>query len=314
MQAFCAAVETGNLTKAARRIALSKSMVSRRIDQLEGRLGVALFHRSPGVMTLSEAGRAYYLECSDILGRINHLEASGEAQDAKLSGCLRLQVLPGFALGPFSDAFDRFCALHPEIGFEVTVSDQLVDPVREGFDIVFQIYPAVNDSLVERRLFPHRGVFCAAPAYLERAPELREPLDLLRHRFVRYANYPWGDRWPLWRGETVVEVELTPALKTNSVHLLLDHVLSGAGVAFLPTMLASRYLASGELVHVLPGVSPPLRWMTAVYPPSHRQTAKVRAFLDFMIASFPFEPTWDSHVAEGDGALDVRRANGTEIL
>jgi DNA-binding transcriptional LysR family regulator len=293
MEAFCRVVETGSLGKAGRRMGVAKSMVATRVQQLEKHLGVALFHRSTRAMKLSEAGRRYYVECSDLLVRAQELGSHRGEEQAALTGRLAIQVLPGFALGQFSSALVDFCTEHPAITFEITVSDKLVDPVHEGFDVVFQIYSPVSDALIERRLFQHRGVFCAAKGYLDNAPPLEAPEDLLRHRFARYANYPWDDRWPFHRGEERSEVRIPPVLKTNSVHLLLEYVREGAGVAYLPTILVADDIDAGRLVQVLPDYNPPQLWMSAVYPASHRSTAKVRAFLDFICKRFPSEPHWD---------------------
>ena len=294
IEAFCRVVETGSLGKAAQRMGVAKSMVATRVQQLEKHLGVPLFHRSTRAMTLSEAGRKYYVECADLLARAQELGAPGDDDDeAALTGKLSIQVLPGFAIGQFSTALVDFCAQHPGVTFDVTVSDRLVDPVREGFDLVFQIYPPVSDALIERRLFAHRGVFCAAAGYLRQAPPLREPHDLIRHRFVRYSNYPWDDRWPFFRGEERIEVSIPPIMKTNSVHLLFDYVVRGGGVAYLPTILAAPGLADGSLERVLEEYSPPQLWLSAVYPASHRSTKKLRIFLDFICRRFPSEPAWD---------------------
>ena len=294
MEAFCRLVETGSFGKAASRMGVAKSVVANRLAQLEAHLGVALFHRSTRAIQLSEAGRRYYAECAELLARAQELTAHGGAQPAALAGKLSIQVLPGFAVGHLSAALIEFTQAHPAINFDVTVSDRLVDPVHEGVDVVFQIYPAVSDSLIERRLFPNRGVFCAAPAYLDRAPPLEAPEDLIRHRFARYANYPWDDRWPFFdRTGARTEVQMTPVLKSNSVQFLTDYVLGGGAVAYLPTMLAAPHLRSGALVRVLPDHAPPEVWVSAVYPPSHRSTAKVRAFLDWVCERFAGEPRWD---------------------
>ena len=297
MEAFCRVVETGSLGKAAQRMGVAKSMVATRVQQLEKRLGVALFHRSTRAMKLSEAGQKYYADCSELLARAQELGSHRHDDQVALTGKLVLQILPGFALGRFSVALVEFCTLHPGITFEIVVSDKLVDPVNEGMDLVFQIYPPVSDALIERRLFPHRGVFCASPEYLRQSPPLVAPEDLIRHRFARYSNYPWDDRWPFYRGEEKIEVKMAPVLKTNSVHLLLDYVRSGGGVAYLPTILAAPGLADGSLSRVLPEYSPPSLWLSAVYPASHRSTTKVKTFLDFISKWFPNEPSWDKTLA-----------------
>lgn len=296
MEAFCRVVETGSLGKAAQRMGVAKSMVATRVQQLERRFGVALFHRSTRAMKLSEAGQKYYADCAELVARAQELGSHPYEDQAALTGRLAVQVLPGFALGHFSLALVDFSAQHPGVTFDIVVSDKLVDPVNEGLDIAFQIYPAVSDALIERRLFPHRGVFCSTPDYLRQAPPLLTPPDLIRHRFARYSNYPWDDRWPFHRGDERIEVKTSPFLKTNSVHLLLDFVRKGGGVCYLPTILAAPLLADGTLVQVLPEYAPPQLWLSAVYPASHRTTTKVKLFLDFICKRFPSEPAWDQAI------------------
>jgi DNA-binding transcriptional LysR family regulator len=175
----------------------------------------------------------------------------------------------------------------------VTVNDRVIDPVQEGFDLALQIYPPASNLLVERRLFPVRGVLCAAPGYLKEEPLIDTPLDLLRHDFARYSYYPWGDKWPLMRGNECFEIALNPVLKTNSVHLLLEFARAGAGVVYLPTMVAAADLLEHRLERVLPEYAAPPLWLSAVYPASHRSTTKVKAFVDFLRARYLREPQWD---------------------
>lgn len=286
IEAFCRAAETGSLTAAARRLGVAKSVVTTRVQQLEEHLGVPLFHRSSRAMKLSEMGGKYYSECLDILSRAEELTSHSQAEKKVLSGTLFIQVLPGFALGEFSRALAEFATLHRALKFDVTVSDQLVDPVHAGLDVVFQIYPPVSDSLIERRLFRHNGTFCASPDYLNSAMPLETPSDLTLHRFSRYSYYPWGDRWPLHRGNLRFEVDLKPVLKTNSVHLLREFVLSGAGVAYLPTALIADDLRKGLLVRLLESYSAPQLWLSAVYPVSHRTSTRMKTFLDFISNRF----------------------------
>lgn len=284
-EAFCRVAETGSLTAAARRLGVAKSVVTTRVQHLEERLATPLFHRSPRAIKLSETGGQYYTECLELLARADELTTKTR-EDKSLNGTLFIQVLPGFAFNGFSKALAEFSGLHPGIKFEITVSDQLVDPVHAGLDLVFQIYPPVSDSLIERRLFPHHGAFCASRGYLNGAPPLQTPEDLTLHRFSRYSYYPWGDRWPLRHGETQVEVQLRPVLKSNSVHLLREFVISGAGISYLPTAIIAEDMRKGRLVRVLKDYAAPQLWLSAVYPVSHRSSPRVKNFLDFVSRKF----------------------------
>ncbi|WP_206999033.1 LysR family transcriptional regulator [Trinickia mobilis] len=293
MEAFVRAAEAQSFAKAARQLDVSKSVVTLRIKQLEDHFGVALFHRSTRAVRLSECGETYYRECAELVNKVHDL--SGRAREAprSLSGTLNIHVLPGFALGHFSQTLIEFRNTYPRVEFVVTVNDRVIDPVQEGFDLALQIYPPASNLLVERRLFPVRGVLCAAPGYLKEEPVIETPLDLLRHDFARYSYYPWGDKWPLMKGNECFEIALNPVLKTNSVHLLLEFARAGAGVVYLPTMVAAADLLERRLERVLPDYAAPPLWLSAVYPASHRTTAKVKAFVDFLRARYLREPQWD---------------------
>jgi DNA-binding transcriptional LysR family regulator len=294
IEAFVRVAETESFANAARQLGVARSVITTRVKQLEEHLGVALFHRSTRAVRLSDNGRAYYSECSDLLARVQELSAKAQRDTSSLSGMLRIHVLPGFALGHFSRALVEFRQVHPRIEFEITVNDGVVDPVQEGLDLVLQIFPPASNSLIERKLFPVRGLFCASPEYVANEPPIETPLDLVRHDFARYWYYPWGDKWPLVKEhDERFEISLRPVLRTNSVHLLLEFARAGAGVVYLPSMVAAADLLERRLVRVLPQYSAPPLWLSAVYPASHRSTTKVKVFLDFLRTRFPSEPQWD---------------------
>jgi DNA-binding transcriptional LysR family regulator len=280
MEAFVRAADAQSFANAARQLGVAKSVVTSRVKQLEEHFGVALFHRSTRAVRLSELGESYYRECAELVNKVQDLAVRSQGESQTLAGTLNVHVLPGFALGHFSQTLIEFREAHPRIEFVVTVNDRVIDPVQEGFDLAL-------------RLVPVRGVLCAAPGYLKEEPVIETPLDLLRHDFARYSYYPWGDKWPLMKGSECFEIALSPVLKTNSVHLLLEFARAGAGVVYLPTMVAAADLLEGRLERVLPDYAAPPLWLSAVYPASHRTTAKVKAFVDFLRARYLREPQWD---------------------
>jgi DNA-binding transcriptional LysR family regulator len=293
MEAFVRAAQAQSFANAARQLGVAKSVVTSRVKQFEEHLGVALFHRSTRAVRLSELGESYFRECEDLVSKVRNLSTCSRGEPQMLAGTLNVHVLPGFALGHFSQTLIEFREAYPRIEFVVTVNDRVIDPVQEGFDLALQIYPPASNLLVERRLFPVRGILCAAPGYLKEEPVIETPLDLLRHDFARYSHYPWGDKWPLMKGRECFEIALNPVLKTNSVHLLLEFARAGAGVVYLPTMVAAADLLEGRLERVLPDYAAPPLWLSAVYPASHRTTAKVKTFVEFLRARYLSEPQWD---------------------
>lgn len=301
MEAFVRAAQAQSFANAARQLGVAKSVVTARVKQLEEHFGVPLFHRSTRAVRLSELGESYYRECSELVNKAHELSARSSNDPQSLAGTLHVHVLPGFALGHFSRVLTDFREAYPRIEFVVTVNDRVIDPVQEGFDLALQIYPAASNLLIERRLFPVRGALCAAPDYLKEEPAVETPLDLLRHDFACYSYYPWGDRWPLMHGSERFEIALSPVLKTNSVHLLLEFARAGAGIAYLPTMVAAPDLLEQRLTRVLPDYAAPPLWLSAVYPASHRATTKVKVFVDFLRTRYAREPQWDKALGIATG-------------
>ncbi len=285
MEVFTTAVEAESFADAARQLGVARSVVTKRIAQLEEHFGVALFHRSARTARLSEAGLIYYSECRAILDQARRLKGS-DADRSLLSGTLRIHVLSGFARDEFARALMDFRRVHPEIRFDVAVNDQVIDPVKRGFDVALQAFPAKSDLLIERPIMPLTNVLVASPSYLQGRPVPRTPTDLKQLELGSYLCFSENQSWPLLNAEGCHDITFEPALSTNSVHLLLEFARSGQGVACLPGIVVEDYLADGRLVRVLEDYSAPTLWLSAVYPQSHRSTAKVKAFVDFLRARY----------------------------
>ena len=309
MEAFVRAAEAQSFAGAARQLGVAKSVVTSRVKQLEDHFGVPLFHRSTRAVRLSELGETYYRECAELVTKVHDLSGRSRGDPQSLAGTLNIHVLPGFALGHFSQTLIEFRAAYPRVEFVVTVNDRVIDPVQEGFDWRCKSIRRHRTCWSSGSLFPVRGVLCAAPGYLKEEPLIETPLDLLRHDFARYSYYPWGDKWPLMSGNECFEIALNPVLKTNSVHLLLEFARAGAGVVYLPTMVAAADLLEHRLVRVLPEYAAPPLWLSAVYPASHRSTTKVKAFVDFLRERYLREPQWDKALGIAPSDDETRKAS-----
>jgi DNA-binding transcriptional LysR family regulator len=170
----------------------------------------------------------------------------------------------------------------------------VVDPIAEGFDVAFQIFPPINDSLIEKRLFVLRRVFCATPAYVEEYGLPQQPADLLQHSLALYSGYPTRKRWAFSQGgEVRAELDLPEQVRSNSVHLLRDYALTSAGIACLPTLVVSDDLIAGRLVPVLAEYDLAPLHFSAVYPATQRQAVKVCALIDCLANHHAGELTWD---------------------
>ncbi|WP_044872771.1 LysR family transcriptional regulator [Pseudomonas sp. LFM046] len=297
IEAFVRVAETGNFAKAAQQLGVTRSVISHRIQQLEDYISAPLFHRSTRHVRLSEVGETYYKECADMVASFNSLTEQMRDLRAKPTGKLRIQMLPGFALGHFGGLLAEFTERYPDIEVDVIVNDRVVDPIEEGFDVAFQMFPPMAESLIERKLFSVRRLFCASPEYLERhaAPEV--PADLQAHKVALYEGYPSRNRW-VFNGDEQVELNLTGQVRSNSVHLLRDYAITGACVVCLPTLVASDDLLEGRLVPVLTDYSLTAFNFSAVYPATQRQALKVRTLIDFLVERTSNEPAWDRPLLE----------------
>jgi DNA-binding transcriptional LysR family regulator len=296
IEAFVRVAEASSFAEAARQLGVTSSVVTNRIQQLEKFVNAPLFHRSTRHVRLSEVGEAFYRECAEVVGRVNELTDQMRELRATPTGRLRIQMLPGFALGHFGIPMAEFNRRYPGIQLDVIVNDRVVDPIEEGFDIAFQIFPAISESLIERRLFTVRRLFCAAPAYIAEHGAPQHPRDLLQHTTALYSGYP--NRWTLTRGEEVVEMELPGMIRSNSVHLLRDYALTGGGVVCLPTLVASASLLDGSLVPILTEYQLSHLSFAAVYPATQRQALKVKALVEFLVEYLGPEPAWDLPLLE----------------
>ncbi|MDR6423787.1 DNA-binding transcriptional LysR family regulator [Paraburkholderia phenoliruptrix] len=293
IEAFVRAAETNNFAEAARQLGVASSVITNRIQQLEKFVNAPLFHRSTRHVRLSEVGEAFYRECAEVVGRVNELTDQMRELRATPTGRLRIQMLPGFALDYFGALLSKFNRKYPAIQLDVIVNDRVVDPIEEGFDVAFQIFPPISDSLIERRLFSVRRLFCAAPKYINEHGEPKHPCDLRLHPTALYSGYPSRNRWTITRGDEVIEMELQGMIRSNSVHLLRDYALAGGGIVCLPTLVASDALLDGSLVPLLSEYDLSPFNFAAVYPATQRQAMKVTALVEFLATSLGAEPAWD---------------------
>jgi DNA-binding transcriptional LysR family regulator len=301
IQAFVRVAETQSFATAARQLGVTPSVITSRIKQLEEFVQASLFHRSTRKVALSETAIAFFDECVELLARVDSVTDRMRLTHDTPSGLLRLQVLPGFALGPFARALKDFSRENPHISLDITVSDLPVNPIDEGYDVSLQIFRPGAEVLIERRLFEVRRAFCASPEYLQRRGVPERPADLLNHDIGLYSAYPTRNRWTFRRDEEDISIELPASMRSNSVHLLRDFARLGGGITCLPTLVCSDDLVSGALVPLLLAYEMPALELLAIYPTTHRGTVKVKIFVDFIRKRFAGEPEWDRALAHLPG-------------
>lgn len=285
--------ESQSFANAARQLGVTPSVITSRVKQLENFIETPLFHRSTRTVTLSEAGVTFFEECANLITQIDSVTDRMRLAQATPSGMLRVQVLPGFALGHLGRAIKDFSAAYPDINIDITVSDKTANPVDEGYDVAFQIFRPGTETLIERPLFVVRRLFCASPQYLKKAGAPQRPADLLGHPLGIYSGYPTRNRWSFRRGDEEITIELPARIRSNSVHLLHDFALTGGGITCLPTLVCGHDLMQRNLVPLLTDYELPALELLAIYPTTQRRAVKVKLFVDFIAKRFSGEPEWD---------------------
>jgi DNA-binding transcriptional LysR family regulator len=287
MEAFVRVVEAGSFVAAAERLGISTSSLSRLVADLEHHLGARLLNRTTRRLSLTESGQAYYERCVTLLGDLADAEALAGQSAVQARGTLRLTCSYSMAEQQVAPAIASFGRQHPDVRFELIVSDRIVDLVEEGFDLAIRVGPVGGDRLVARRLGSTRLLLCAAPSYLERHPAPRTPADLASHNALTYA-YSGSPR--LWRftdpGGAAHEVRVAGTLHANSGDALRAAAIAGLGVICEPDFLLDDAVRRGQLVRLLPDYAGGGGEIWAVYPSRRHLSLKVRLFVDHIVAVF----------------------------
>lgn len=281
MRIFAQVMEAGSFTAAADRLGMSKQSVSRRLMQLEERLGVRLLNRSTRRLDATPLGQHYYQSALRLLGEVQQVEHDISGQAQALRGTLRLSAPLSFAMSHLGCLLTEFLQLHPQVDVEVDLSDRAVDLIGEGYDLALRIGALEDSSLIARRIASVERVYCASPAYLQARGVPLKPEDLAGHDCLPYGHSRQV-QWQFRQGGKARAIQVTGRMRANNGELLRDAAIAGMGVTYLPTFIVGQALADGRLVNVLEEWTPPALQLSAVYP-QHRQVARpVQGFVSFL--------------------------------
>src|SRR5690554_4287710 len=280
-EAYVAVVEHGGFAAAARALGRDPSVVSRRVDALERRLGVRLLARSTRKVSVTEAGAAYYRRLQALMGEFDAADTEASEGASAPRGVLRLSLPAAFARRCIAPWLPDFVAAHPELRLELAHGNHYVDLIAEGFDAAVRIGELADSSLVARRLGSAEVVLCASPAYLARRGVPRRPPELARHDCLTFPKPRFTPEWRLTDGRVQASQAIAGSIVSDDDEGLLVACLGGAGIMPAPAWLVAAELRSGALVRVLP------RWrfdfdaaVHVVLPPGRLVPAKTRVFVD----------------------------------
>jgi DNA-binding transcriptional LysR family regulator len=271
MRIFVATVDAHNFTTAANRLSLSKQFVSRRVMALEEALGVRLLIRNTRKLAVTELGQEFYERAKRILGEVADAEQAMSLRRASPHGLLRVSAPMSFGMVHLSPLVAAFLKKHPDVRFDMELSDRIVDVVGEGFDMAIRIGTLADSTLIAQKLAEVRMVACCSPHYLKRRGTPAQPADLERHACLLYGHGGPAN-WEFVVDGAHKLVEVHGPLRANNGELIRDAAIAGLGVARLPDFIVSAAIGAGQLVTVLEPYLPHAAALYAVYP-QHRQTS-----------------------------------------
>jgi DNA-binding transcriptional LysR family regulator len=297
MQTFVRVVDAGSISKAAEHLGVAKSAVSRRLAELEQRLGSTLINRTTRRSSLTDAGRLYYERALRIIDDVDDMNAMAASSETSLAGRLRLAVPLSFGLEHLSPALNEFSDQHPELILHIDFSDRRIDLVQEGFDLAFRIADLGDSNLKARRITPIRLQVCASPDYLARHGTPLTPAELQHHECLAYESsgsvFPWK---LLDRAGREHVIDPPARIVANNGNFLCDMAVAGRGIMVSPTFIAWQALARQQLVPVLPEFRIRPLNAYAVYPQTRFLSQRARLLIDFLVAKFGDNPYWDQNL------------------
>jgi len=295
MAMFVRIVEAGSITKAAEQLNIAKSAVSRRLKELEERLGSQLISRTTRQSKLTQAGEQYYQQVNNILRAVDAVNEHATDAPMRIEGTLKMTAPLSFGLMHLNDVIDKYANKHPNLRFDLDFSDRRIDLIEEGYELAIRIGELQDSSYQAKKLALIRCVICASPDYLAKmgTPETLDDLD--NHALLQY-NLGQTNSINLVDTEGRIHHRTIDAkIKATNGEFLVDLAVKGHGITFVPTFIAYKQLALGELVPVFQHYQLPTLTAYAVYPKNRFLSQRCRYLIDFIAEQFGDNPYWDQY-------------------
>ena len=286
LEAFVAVVDYKGFGNAGDKLGIAKSMVSRRVSELERRLGVQLLQRTTRRQSLTDAGREFYQRATQLICDLQDAEQSVTHGQTSISGRIRLALPLGFGVSQLAKPISDFLARHPDIRIEVDLNDRQLDLVEENIDLAIRVGELKDSSLIARKLANVHFAMCASPGYLHARGTPRHPAELAEHEVLVYNNVSVGRQWSYQRDGKEVRPRMKYRLSANNGEFLAAVASCGQAIVSGPVALLQIYIDSGALVPILTEFERPEVGMYAVYPPGRLIAGRVRMLSDALYEHF----------------------------
>lgn len=285
MRMYVAVVDGGSFAAAADKLDISRAMVSKQIQKLEEHLGTRLMNRTTRRLSLTETGREFYERSTQIMGDVEEAEQIAGRMTRVPQGVLRVTIPLSYGQHRLATVIADYTQAYPQVQLDISLSDRKVDLIDEGFDLAIRIGALPQSDLIARKLGGVRSIVCASPAYLAKHGAPETPADLAPHACLGYTLTGTGAEWRMEGPDGPVAVSISGPIRADNGDIIRLAALGGAGIVFQPHFIVGDDIEAGRLVRLLPEWQSAELGVYAVYPSRKHLSAKVRTFVDFLVAA-----------------------------
>ena len=281
LRTFVEVADAGGVTSAARRLGVSKSIVSRRLARLEQDLGIQLLARTTRGAALTEAGAIFRDHAARVCAEIDIARETILPAGA-LRGRLRIAAPLSFGPTHFAPVLAALAQRHPQLQVQASYTDRFVDLIAEGFDCAIRVGHLTDSSLLARRVGSTTAKYVASPDYIRKHGTPKTPEEFVTHEVVMQGT----ETWMAMDGDKVIPMKPQGRFKADNAVALVAAALAGIGLAGVPEELISGHLASGALIPVMPDYPPPDLGIYVIRPPGQNPARKIRVLTDMLIECY----------------------------
>ena len=282
MAIFVRVVERGSFSAVARELQTSQPTISKILKALEAELGGKLIARSTRQLSLTDEGQRYYAQCRQILAAVDNAEHSFQSGREQVAGSLRIGSSVSFGRLQIASRLPDFLARYPQLEIDLQLNDQNQDLVEEGLDVSLRIGELGDSNLIARRIGDTRRITVASAAYLARRGEPQTPEQLGEHNCLQFNLLSSQNLWHYEKDGQRHSVRIKGNAQSNNSEAIREMVLGGLGIALSPVWLFAEDLQAGRVMAILTGYQTQSLPIHAVFPANRRQSARVKAFVDYM--------------------------------
>lgn len=290
LKIFVRVAEMRSLARAAQRLNLTPSAVSKSITKLEFELGVSLFSRNTRTVQLTSDGARFLGSCKDILAQLDEAESNLNSTHTSVSGRIRIQSSAAFGSRFIVPAFPAFLLRYPNIAIDLELTDRTIDLVHDGVDVSIIIGPIFDDRVVARKICDVHLCACASPEYIKAHGEPLSPDDLSKHTCLGYVLSRTGQprEWKFLKDGNTFTKTVSGPVNINNPEALLQCALRGLGIAMLGTVFTAKFIRSGKLKILMREYLVPSLPIWALYLPDRNlELPRIKAFVDFLREVIP---------------------------